>query len=186
MPLQHPVLYKSTDPRADIIVANAVAGAITDAQRLWTPELFDGVFPVKGFGIKRLEKFDPCKGEQGTYTPFSNIWYISIGTANTWESCIDATLSDSCYVIITGIFNYDATPDVEALKIVADGVEYPTINIVEMYGWDVATAYFSHPIIIRPEKKLKILVIAETAGRKRFGFIGYVVGKRSYIIGTIP
>lgn len=185
MPLNYPVLYKSQDARADQIVSNAVAVAIKDATTMWQNEVFDGVFPNSGFGIKRLEKFDICRGEQNTYTPFSNSWVMSIATAKTWETYIDATLSDSAYVIITGVFEFDPAPDVTAIKITADGVEYPIIDLQEVFGWDVATAYFSHPVIIRPKKKITINLRAETAGQKKFGFLGFVVGTRSYLIGKI-
>jgi hypothetical protein len=176
------------DAKADAIVQQAVATTIADAERLWAPEKFDGVYPTKGFGIKRLEKFDlaPSSAAAQGSGPFTNSWILSITTAKTWVcSYADPAVSDSSYLIITGIFNYDASPDVSDIQIIADGVEYPTMNIEEMYGWDIATAYLSHPIIVRPEKTINVYTRAETAGRKNFGLLGYVVGKRSYIIGRV-
>jgi len=171
------------DAKTDQIVSNAVAAAIADAEQLWSPEKFDGVFPVKGFGIKKLEKFDVDDSLTGC--PYTNSWVMSITTARTWTGVLSNILSDAVYVVLTGIFNYDATPDVRAIKITADGVEYPIMDVEEMYGWDVAVAYFSHPIIIRPEKKIIVEAIAETAGQKLFGFIGYAIAKRSYLIGKM-
>lgn len=184
MALNYPVLYKSQDARADQAVANAVATAIQDASTIWENESFDGVFPTNGFGIKRLEKFDICTAEVAVYTPFSNSWIMSVNAARTWVTYIDAILSDSCYVIITGVFEFDPTPDVTAIKMVADGVEYPIIDLQETFGWDVATAYFSHPVVVRPEKRISIKLKAETTGQKIFGFLGYVVARRSYLIST--
>ena len=47
-------------PLAGPVVAAAVSQAIADAETLWKPERFDGVFPVKGFGIRRLCMYDLC------------------------------------------------------------------------------------------------------------------------------
>lgn len=190
MPLNYPVLYKSMDARADAIVSAAVAVAIADAEKLWTPEKFDGIFPVKGFGIRKLVARD----FEGAATSALHLggsqsmagWYFSITAASTWEAIISSgTLSDSAYVIITGIFNFDASPDIRKLKVTADGVEYPIYNLEEIYGWDVAIAKLSHPVIVRPEKKITIEVIADSAGKKHFGFLGYTVAKRSYLISKI-
>lgn len=188
MPLNYPVLYKSMDAKSDQIVSNAVAAAIADAEKLWAPEPFDGVFPTRGFGIRKLEKFDLARNAAGTdagTAVYTNSWLMSIATARTWSQIMSCTLSDSLYVVLTGIFNYDANPDVRAIKITADGIEYPTIPLYEMYGWDIATAYFSHPIIVRPEKKFVLEAVAENAGQKELGFLGYTIAKRSYIIGKI-
>jgi hypothetical protein len=189
MPLNYPVLYKMLDSRAEATIAQAVQTAIADAESLWAPEKFDGVFPTKGFGIKRLQPRDICGPGAATTIWCGAIissWQWSITTAETWQVILSGSLlSDSCYVIITGFFNYDAAPDVDAIKITADGIEYPVIDIQEMYGWDVATAYFSHPIVVRPEKVITIRARAKSAGQKNFGFLGYTIAKRSYLIGTI-
>jgi hypothetical protein len=181
--LKYPVLYKTSDVRGDTIVRQAVDTAISDALELWKPELFDGPFPIKGFGIAKLRAKELLKTvatQNGAiYTGF---WGFSVNTASTWETMVDVTLSDSCYIVITGIFCYDANPDVELIKITADGVEYPVMDITEMYGWDEAIAYMSHPVVVRPEKQLKIKWKAPTAGQKKIGFLGYVVAKRSYLI----
>lgn len=185
MSLQYPVLYRSMDARADQAIAKAVATAIADAESLWTPEKFDGVFPVKGFGIRKLRPGDLMSnsGRQVSATSFT--WLLSITTASTWSSWFsDAVLSDSCYCVITGIFNLDASPDVDAMKITADGVEYSVTDLTEMYGWDIATAMFSHPIVVRPEKTVKIEALARTAGLKTIGLLGYTIAKRSYLIST--
>lgn len=189
MPLNYPVLYKMLDSRAEATISTAVDTAVADAESLWAPEKFDGVFPIKGFGIKRLQPKD-LNGTSTTTTgfvsPIVSAWVFSIATAETWQMIVSqCILSDSAYVIITGMYNYDTNPDLEALKITADGIEYPVIDITEMYGWDVATAYFSHPIIVRPEKMISIEAKARTAGQKNFGFMGYTVAKRSYLIGKI-
>jgi len=181
MPLNYPVIYKTDDTKSDAIVQGAIAGCVADAEALWQPEKFDGVYATKGFGIKKLEKWDIVYSCAASCGPFSNSWVISIDTARTWQVIFSGTMSDH-YIILTGVFNYDAAPDVEAIAIVAEGIEYFPINLQEMYGWDEATAYLSHPVVVRPDKKILIYAKAETAGRKKFGFLGYTVAKRGYLI----
>lgn len=193
MPLNYPVLYRMMDPRAEPTIAQAIQTAVGDAESLWAPEKFDGVFPTKGFGIKRLQPRDMAgtNGVPGTSVwagPSVGIltWNLSCAVASAWGNVISgAQLSDSSYLIITGFFNLDAVPDVEAIKITADGIEYVIMDLQEAYGWDIATAYFSHPIIIRPQKTFTIAMRARTAGTKYFGFLGYTIAKRSYLIGAI-
>lgn len=184
--LNYPVFFKSMDPRTEAVVRDAVMAAIKDAETLWAPEKFGGVFSSTGFGIKRLQPKDLAGPTGSIIGPIVSAWVISINTAETWQVIVSGcTLSDSAYVILTGFFNYDDEPDVEAIKITADGVEYAVMDLTEVYGWDVATVYWSHPLIIRPEKMVTIEAKARTAGQKQFGFIGYTVAKRSYLIGKV-
>jgi hypothetical protein len=177
------------DSRAEQTIAQAVQSAVADAESLWSPEKFDGVFPTKGFGIKRLQPKD-LNGTSTTTTgfvsPIVSAWVFSIAAAETWQMIVSqCILSDSAYVILTGFYNLDTNPDVEAIKITADGIEYAVMDLTEAYTWDVAGAYMSHPIIIRPEKMITIEAKARTAGQKNFGFMGYTIAKRSYLIGKI-
>ena len=184
--LNYPVIFKTMDVRADAAIASAVQQAVTDAESLWAPEKFDGVFPVKGFGIKRLQPRDMVSNSGSIVGPSNSTWVFSAQTASTWVTWISAgVLSDSCYAIITGFFCYDTSPDVDALKIIADGIEYATYDIQEAWGWDVATAYFSHPVVVRPEKTITIKAKAQTTGQKKLGLLGYVLAKRSYLIGEL-
>lgn len=190
MVLNYPVVYKVVDPRGEATVASAINTAVADAEAFWAPEKYDGVFLIKGFGIKRLQIRDlagsNANGTSIMCWTISDCWSLSAAAAETWGTVISgATLSDSAYVVLTGLFNYDGNPDVEALKITADGIEYPVMDIIEMYGWDTAIAYLSHPIVVRPEKKITIEWKCRTAGVKNFGFLGYTIAKRSYLIGKL-
>ena len=188
MPLQYQVFYRQMDAKGDAIVQAAVSQAIADAEKLWQPETFDGVFSTKGFGVARLEKWHMAPNSTAAFGSAcgpSNDWAVSITTAFTWETIYTATTSDDVYAVITGVFNYDATPDITHIKITADGVEYPVMDIEEIYGWDIAVAYMSHPIIIRPQKNYRIECKAKTAGRKAFGLLGYAIARRSKLIQRI-
>ena len=191
MVLNYPVLYRTMDIRTEAVISQAIQTAIADAESLWAPEKFDGVFPTKGFGVKRLQPRDMAGTNGGGGTSIwcgasAQGWTLSIAAAQAWGNIISgAQISDSCYLIITGVFNYDANPDVEAIKFIADGIEYAVMDLQEMYGWDIAIAYFSHPIIIRPQKSFTLWAKARTAGIKYFGFLGFTLAKRSYLIGQI-
>jgi hypothetical protein len=184
--INHPVMYKTSDVRGDVIVSAAVQTAIGQALELWKPAPFDGPFPVKGFGIAKLKADDLIKnGNSAGGHIYTSFWGFSLTTASTWETMIDVTLSDSCYIVLTGIFCLDANPDVEMIKIVADGVEYPVMDITEMYSWDQASANFAHPVVVSPEKNLKIKWKGPTARQSKIGFLGYCVATRSYLIGEV-
>jgi len=177
------------DARTDAIVANAVATCVADAENLWAPEVFDGPFPKNGFGIAKLRAVDFGYMASALNTSYignvTNIWSYSCTNAAAWNTWIVTTLSTDCYVVITGFFNLDAAPDVEALKFIADGIEYPIIDLTEMDAFDVADAYWAHPIIVRPTKKLQVSLKCRTTGTKFIGLLGYVVAKRSYLINLI-
>jgi len=181
MPLNYPVLYKTTDVKGDAIVAQAVQTAINDAEQLWNPEKFDGVFPVKGFGIRKMQAYD-LAGISSPGMNYTNSWIMTITTARTWTNVISNTLTNTTYCVITGFWNMDSDPDVTDVQIIADGVDYSTSNIQEAYTWDVASAYFAHAIVVRPEKKILIYVKANSTGLKNFGFLGYTIAKRSKLI----
>ena len=192
MSLNYPVFFKTQDIRAEATIRDAVQQTITNAQALWAPEVFGGVFGTTGFGIKRLQPSDlngQSTAQTGLVSPYSAAaaaWVFSMAAGETWQMIVsNCILSNAAYIIICGIFNYDANPDMEAIKITADGIEYPIIDIQEIYGWDVSVAYFSHPIVVRPEKKISIEAKSRNAGQKNFGFIGYTVAKRSYLITKI-
>ncbi len=192
MSLNFPVIYKSDDVRGEAVINKAVQTAITDAESLWAPEKFDGIFPVKGFGIRRLTPRDLAglNGAGGTSIwagASAAEWVLSVAAgSHAYTNVVSgAMVSDSCYLILTGFFNYDANGDIECIKITADGIEYPIINLEEMYGWDEATAYFSHPIIVRPEKTITIAACARTPGVKYFGLLGWIIAKRSYLIAAL-
>lgn len=186
MPLNYPVIYKTQDIKGDAIVAQAVQTAILDAEALWQPEKFDGVFPVKGFGIKRLQPRDMVAASGSIVGPSNSTWTYSANTASTWQTWISAgTISQMAYVVITGIYNYDTNHSLEAIKFTADGVEYPVNNIEEMFGWYIGSVHFSHPIVVRPEKSVTISVRTRNTGQHDIGLLGYTIAKRSYLIATL-
>lgn len=174
--------------RPDREIDTAVQATIRDAEQLWTPETFQGEYPDKGIGIRRLVAKDfvasgQASGGFGTpQTAFGAPWAYSQAAASAWETWINGTLSDSVYVVITGIFSLDALENIIALKFTIDGKEYPIMNLQELYAMDVARVYFSKPIVVRPEKSIVVKMWGRAAKTGSLGLLGWAIGKRSYLI----
>lgn len=183
-----PDLLRLTDRRPDTEIKTLVDAVIADAKATWN-EPYDGEYPKSGFGLGRLRPLDITGGgTPGTTTGVSYVtskyfWALSVQTAGTWQDWFDITTSETAYLIITGVFCLDATPNITEIRPYVDGDDFPVINVEEMYSWDIARAYFSKPFAVKPQKKLKMRVVGKTAGQANFGLIGFVVGKRSYLIG---
>lgn len=176
-------LLTETTKRPDAAIDAKVREVIADAETLWEPEKFQGEFPQRGLGIRRLRPMDCVAATFSGGMAATHYWSYSIATAATWETWIDVVLSDSCYVVVTGIFSLDATPNVTMVKFEIDGKEYPVNNIEEIYALDVARVYFNVPIAVRPEKRMTIKIIGKAAGTGSLGLLGYAIAKRSYLIG---
>lgn len=185
-------LLKITDKRPDAEIDTLVAAVIADAATTWPSEKFDGEYPKAGFGIGRLRPHDLITGGTG-YTPgtttgvsylaSSIYWGISVQATSTWQDAWNVLTDEKAYIIVTGIFCLDATPNITQIRPHVDGEDFPVVDIEDMYGWDVAAAYFSKPFAVKPEKTFKMRVVGKAAGMAKFGFIGYVVAKRGYMIG---
>lgn len=170
--------------RPDAAINAAVAKCVRDAEALWEPEKYQGEWAEGGIGIRRLVPLDFRKSSSAGFGDNMSgfAWTYSIATASTYETWIDATLSDSSYVVITGLFSLDAVPNVRMIKFTIDGKEYAPINFEELYALDVARVWLETPIIIRPEKTVETKMMGGAAGTGSLGLLGYAVGKRSYVI----
>jgi hypothetical protein len=177
---------KTVTKRPDAVIDQAVRATIAAATSLWG-EPFEGEYPESGLGIRRLApiEFIATTGSAGMGDNMSGwAWTYSQATASTIETWIDVTTSDSVFVVITGIFSLDAIPNQKYLKPTIDGKEYPPIQLGELYALDVARVYFSKPIVVRPEKKILVNMMGGAAKTGSLGFLGWAIGKRSYVIGA--
>ena len=177
-------LLKVTDKRPDAEIDKLVDAVVADAQKTWAPETFDGEYPKTGFGIGILRPKDvqAVDGSAGTGTTGSIYWGASITAASTWQDWFDITVSDDCYLIITGVQVLDATPNVTAIRPYVDGEDFPVIHIEQIYAWDEAKGWFSKPFAIKPGKSFKMRVVAKNSGVANIGLLGYTVAKRGYLI----
>lgn len=108
----------------------------------------------------------------------------SIATAATWQDWINIAVDDRTYLVITGVFNRDANPNITQLRLKADGQDLGRISLEDMYTWEKATAYFAEPILVGPGKNLTVRAVGPSskALNEPIGLKGYAVCKREYAI----
>lgn len=178
-------LLRLSQERPDAAIKTAVQKAIGLAAEEWKPAKYEGSFPESGFGIATLRPKDICyDGSTLTGTAGSTIaWIFSLAAASTWYDLVNVTLSQDIYIVVTGVQSRMADPSLTNIKFVVDGKEYPVENIEEMYGWDLARAFFTEPVVGMAGKQFKIRGVGTKASTAEyFGPIGHAIAKRSFLI----
>ena len=187
-------LLRLTDKRPDAVIDQGVAEALANATIRFQPLTFENEYPRTGFGItsltpKQVGATNQATGLQGNVVS-STIWGVSTLAANTWSDWINLNIDDRIYNIITGVFNRTNTPQISNIRFKANGEDLPWVNLDQMYNWDLSQAYLQRPLIISPTNNLTVRAIAEKAitgasgvPAERIGLLGYVLGKRAYLIG---
>lgn len=173
-------LLELTGERPDAAINALIQATINEAAKYWEPEEYGGEYPKSGFGIGRLQPRD-CKLAATAWTSTTG-WGVSLNAASTWQDWFDIVTSDSCFIVVTGVFCLDAIPNVTHIRPHVDGNDWPIIDINELYTFQEPKAYFSKPFAIRPEKAFKMRAIGMAAGVAKIGLLGFVVAKRSYLI----
>lgn len=174
------MLLRLTDRRPDAKIGALINTVTKAAETEWAPLKYEGEYPIAGFGITELR---PKHIRGGTHNiPSSITWEASITTASTYFSWMDLTLTDMAYVIVSGVFNLEATPRVTEIAPSANGEDLATINLEQMYALDLARVWFEKPFAARPNNNLKIQLVARTTGIERMGLMGHVIAKRAYLI----
>lgn len=173
-------LLRLTDRRPDAEIKTLVDEVVANAETEWAPLKYEGQYPVGGFGIVELR---PKHIRGGTHNiPSTITWEASIGTASTYFSWMDLTLTDMAYVIQTGVFDLEASPRVTEIAPSANGQDLPTVNLEQMHALDVARAWLEKPFAARPNNNFKNQLVARSTGIERIGLLGYVMAKRAYLI----
>lgn len=170
-----------TDNRPDAKIAEAFDQAVAMASEEWSPLPFEGLYPRSGFGYQELR---PCHlGE-----PWSDVdsWVVSITTAYCFTSgnVCNVTVNQDCYLVVTGLLNLSPEPIIAELRIQAGGEDLPIMQLEEMYAMDVSRVFLTQPLIFKPKSKLTISALGLKTGLTRFGFIGYTIAKRAYLINV--
>lgn len=179
-------LLELTSERPDAAINALIQATVIESGKYWEPEQYGGEYPKSGFGIGRLQPRDVFIAGIGTSAANAwtsdTMWGICVAAACTWQDWISTTTSDSCFIIVVGVQCLDAIPNISQIRPHVDGNDWPVIDIQEIYTFQEPKGYFSKPFAIRPEKAFKIRVTGVTAGISKFGLLGYVVAKRSYLI----
>jgi hypothetical protein len=180
-------LLKLTDERPDKAIAKAVQATIADAESNWAPLKFEGEYPISGIGISELRPFHV---ENGTLlipqTCSLNCWQTSAIIACSWQDWVNLTIDKNEYLVITGIFDLEATPLTSEIAPSANGIDLPVVNIEQMFGLDEAVVYFSKPFVVKPENNVNIQIYgtvgAGTHPSEKIGLMGYCIAKRERLI----
>lgn len=183
-------LTRLSDKRPDQAIASKVQTAIALAADLFKPERFEGVWSKGGLAIttlgpKHVAATNQASSLQGGVAG-SVAWGITAVTASTWTNWISLNVDDRAFQVVTGIFNKSPNPNITRIQPALNGQDMPIIDIEEMYTLEEPKAYFTEPYIVSPSNKHQIQVLSPVtlAGvpSEQIGLMGYVIGKRAYLI----
>jgi hypothetical protein len=181
---------KSSQSTPDAAINTAVQGAIDDALQNFAPLQFDGEYPKGGFGISVLRPKDLAVTNQAAValqsSVFSSILWgpISATTASVWSDWINLNIDNRLYVIVTGVWYAEPTPNITAIRMKANGEDLPTIDIEELQTYDVGYMFLEKPIIVKPGNALNVRYVPAVTKttRENIGLLGYSLAKRAYLI----
>lgn len=169
-----------TQQRPDGEVQAAIELAKSKAIQEFSNQQFQGEYPDTGYGIVAMRPYHIQAG--GTAWGSSNYWASSYAASVTWEAWINITQTELLFEILCGMWNYEAVPKTVEIYVTADGRDFPTINIEEMYAYDVARIFWKKPLVISPKKNWAFYHKGTNTGVEREGILGYTLGTRSYLI----
>ncbi|MDO8623149.1 MAG: hypothetical protein Q7R52_02790 [archaeon] len=169
-------LITETNERPDAAIREIIEATIVDAQNEFSPLRFEGEYPDNGVGISIIRPrhvFSDDKWQMTVTTSFAN-WVAKTFGANN-------------YTIVTGLFNLTLDPQTTEIFPSANGKDLPYQNIENLYAVrDSARGWFAKPYAVRPSNNLTIQAIGRVASTERLGLLGYVLGKRSFLITASP
>lgn len=177
-------LLRLTDKRPDAEIDKLLKETVDDGEIEWKPLKYEGQYPTSGFGITELRPLVLYGGTVNNLIS-SLTWGVSLtaGTASTYFTWFDVTLTDQAYAMPTGVFDLEPTPQVIEMGPSANGLDLPTVNLEQLYALDMARAWFEKPFAARPNNNFKVELVARVAtGTERIGLLGYLIAKRSYLI----
>lgn len=146
---------------------------------------FGGRWPADGMtGIQELRP--DHLGITDTYGEWRNPGALSAG----WNDLFSAhtTDEDAC-LIITGISNLYANPNVVEVVISIGGTTYPVVNLTELYALEETRAWFPAPITAFAKDEVKVRARAKgtvSDDTETIGLMGYCLAKKSYLIKETP
>lgn len=169
-----------TNARPDREIEKAIAAAKNRATQLWENLTWQDEYPDSGYGITPISPLHvDCGGANWGSCMY---WASSFSASSVWDAWIDLIQTDAAFLVITGLWNYEAAPKACEIYFEMDGKQLPTINIEEIYSYEVARLFLAKPFVIQPEKGWKYYHRGSAAGSEREGLLGYTIGKRSYLI----
>ncbi len=182
-------LTRLTQDFSDQNINQLVQATIAQATADFQPLQFQGEFPLDGFGIAVLRAKDLAVTNQATglqsIAASSIVWGAqSIAAASLWQDWLNITIDSRIYTAVTGIFYPENAPIIEAIRVRANGIDLPVIQIEELQTYDVSFAFLERPFAVRAAQNLTLRVVASAAKAavEHIGLLGYTVAKKAYLI----
>lgn len=182
-------LTRLTQDFSDQNINQLVQAVIAQAASDFQPLQFQGEFPLDGFGIAVLRAKDLAVTNQATglqsLAASSIVWGVqSIATTSVWQDWLNISLDNRIYVAVTGILYPENAPIIEAIRVRANGIDLPVLQIEELQTYDVSFAFFERPFGVRAAQNLTVRVVGgpSKAAVEHIGLLGYTVAKKAYLI----
>ena len=198
------------DKKPVSIIEHEVEDAVKAALKKWSmPNPVDG-FSSPGYGglypkegqIGRADLrpdhlgINATSGGAGTDGLGGDKWSNNLGythgaSATGWVTDRNITTDEDSYLVIEGVFDISVNPLLNAIQFSVGGVDYPVMNLRDMYTFDPAgVAWFPMPLVIPPKVNLKIYLrwdndvtarSTTAVGTEMAGLIGEVIAKQAFL-----
>ena len=107
--------------------------------------------------------------------------------AQGWAEWLDFIVDEDAFIIIEGVFSTTTVPTIREMQLELSGVKLPVWNIEEIYnnGEDLVKGYSEVPAVLSPKSNFHNWVRTNGVSAnldEGFGYLGEILGKRSFII----
>lgn len=169
------VLLTVTDQKPDTEIRSLIAATVQSAEQEFAPLKFEGECVSNGIGLGVLRP---------RHVIANDFWQMTVTTS--FANWINKTFGNNNYAVFTGVFNLTIDPATSEIWPSANGKDLPYMNIENLYAMRDQRGFFSKPYAVGPNNNITIQAIGRVAQTERLGLLGYVVGKRSYLITASP
>jgi len=199
------------DKKPVSIIDQEIEDTIKTALKKWNmprPELgsgspgYGGLYPKEG-QIGRADLRPDHVGKDATLATaatdglggdkWSNSLLYTHGASVTgWVTDLNLTIDEDVYIVLEGIFDISVNPVLSALQFSVAGMDYPVMNVRDMYIFKPkGVGWFPMPFVVPEKVNLKVYLrysgdvatarSTTTVGSEMLGFIGEVIAKQAYL-----
>lgn len=124
---------------------------------------------------------------------WSNTLAYTHGANETgWVTDLNITIDEDIYIILEGIFDISVNPLLSAIQFSVAGMDYPVMNVRDMFSFEPkGAAWFPMPFVVPEKVSFKVYHryindvatarTTTTVGSEMVGFIGEVIAKQAYL-----
>lgn len=171
------------DASIDAVVASVTEKAIAKFEQQYAQES-DGLYPT-GTQIGRGSLRPWHVGLDSAALATRGRWQFTPAAAG-WANWIDITVYRYTFLVVEGIGNPDP-PNVYELRPNFGGMDYPVVNITEIYDYEETLGWFEVPYPIAPNQTLTYRINWRNANQvERIYLLGEAVAYASYLRDETP